>query len=193
MLTKVDGKELERAGPIVLGRRLRTAKLPQAHRVIVYEKGAWVMHMLRGIIGDESFFEMLRMLCERFAGEPVTTEGFRALVSEFMPDGHRDPDLTDFFDQWVYGTGIPRLRVRWDQVSRNGRHHFKMRVSLSEVPEYFPLQVPVEVRTLPDRSVLKVVNLGDGEEAEPVSIVLRNPASSVDVDPQGWLLAEVQR
>ena len=190
LLRKVDGQTVESSGPIVLGQRLRTSKLPEAYRVIVYEKGAWILHMLRGIIGDENFFAMLRQLCERHAGEPVTTEQFRALAASFVPEGHPDATLRDFFDQWVYGTGIPRIAVAWDQTASGGRHRFEMRVTQTGVPEYFPLQVPVEVHTLPGRSLVKTVSVGDGADRSSVSIVLRNPASRVLVDPQASLLAD---
>ena len=191
LLRKVDGKTVESAGPIILGQRLRTSKLPEAYRVIVYEKGAWILHMLRGIIGDEDFFAMLRQLCEEHAGEPVTTEQFRALSARFVPDGYGDPQLLDFFDQWVYGTGVPRLAVEWSQTSGGIRHQFQMRVTQSGVPEYFPLQVPVEVHTLPGRSLVKTVSVGDVADQSSVSIVLRNPASRVVIDPQAWLLADM--
>lgn len=190
LLRKVDGRTVESSGPIILGRRLRTSKLPEAYRVIVYEKGAWILHMLRGIIGDESFFAMLRQLCEQRAGEPVTTEQFQALAARFVPDGYSDAELRDFFDQWVHGTGIPRLAVEWDQTSSGGRHRFEMRITQTGVPEYFPLQVPVEVHTLPGRSLVKTVSVGDSADPSSVSIVLRNPASRVLIDPQASLLAD---
>ena len=193
LLRKVDGQTMESAGPIVLGRRLRTAKLPHAHRVIVYEKGAWIIHMLRGIVGDEAFFAMLRELCARFAEEPVTTDAFRSLVAEFVPEGYRDPELREFFDQWVYGTGIPQLRVRWDQSKREGLYRFRMRVTQSGVADYFPVQVPIEVHTLPGRSLVKTVTVGEDESEVRVPITLRNPASAVEIDPDGWLLAEIHR
>ena len=189
LLRKVDGATVESSGPLVLGRRLRTSKLPEAYRVIVYEKGAWVMHMLRGILGDESFSSMLRQLCERFQEEPVSTELFRELVAEFVPDGYHDPALRDFFDQWVHGTGIPRLSVNWKQTSSGGRHRFRLRLEQTEVSDYFPIQVPIEVHTLPGRSLVKKVIAGTGDEAE-FSVVLRNPASRVVIDPQSWLLAD---
>ncbi len=190
LLRKVDGQTVESAGPIILGHRLRTSKLPEAYRVIVYEKGAWILHMLRGIIGDENFFAMLRQLCEQRAGEPVTTEQFQALAARFVPEGHGDVGLRDFFDQWVHGTGIPRIAVDWDQTASGGRHRFEMRISQTGVPEYFPLQVPVEVHTLPGRSLVRTVSVGDGADPSRVSIVLRNPASRVAIDPQASLLAD---
>ena len=190
LLRKVDGNTVESAGPIILGRRLRTSKLPEAYRVIVYEKGAWILHMLRGIIGTESFFAMLRQLCEQSSGEPVTTEQFQALAARFVPDGYGDAELRDFFDQWVHGTGIPRLAIEWDQTASGGRHRFEMRITQTGVPEYFPLQVPVEVHTLPGRSLIKTVSVGDGADPSSVSIVLQNPASRVLIDPQASLLAD---
>ena len=145
--------------------------------------------MLRGIIGDESFFAMLRQLCEQRAGEPVTTEQFQALAARFVPDGYGDAGLSDFFDQWVHGTGIPALP--WNGISPpvavasiRDEHHPDRRSRV------LPLQVPVEVHTLPGRSLVKTVSLGDGTDPSRVSIVLRNPASRVAIDPQASLLAE---
>lgn len=187
-----DGKTVESAGPVVLGRRLRTSKVPEAYRVIVYEKGAWIMHMLRGVLGDRAFFGMLRTLCESAAGASITTEGFRELAAEYVPEGYRDPELRDFFDEWVYGTGIPKLTAKWSQKARGGRHHFELHLSMSGVDRFFPLQVPVEVHTLPQRSLVKTVTVGDGEDEAGFSVVLRNPASRVVIDPQGSLLAVKQ-
>ncbi len=195
LLRKSGDATVESAGPIVLGRRLRTSKLPSAYRVIVYEKGAWIVHMLRGILGDESFFSMLREMCSRHADEPVTTEGFRALVGEFLPEGYPDGDLRDFFDQWVYGTGIPRYSAEWSQVPRGGQHRFDLRLLQRGVPDYFTASVPVEVHTLPGRSLVKTVVTGDipgGGEDPGFSVVLRNPASRVVIDPEAWLLAETE-
>ena len=189
LLQKSGDETVESAGPVVLGRRLRTSKLPEAYRVIVYEKGAWIVHMLRGILGDESFFAMLRELCQRYTAEPLTTERFRSLAAEFVPAGHHDPQLHDFFDQWVHGTGIPQLAVKWDQEPRGAQHQFRLRLEQTGVPDYFPVSVPIRVHTLPGRSLLKDVIVGDGTDEPGFSVVLRNPASRVVIDPDGWLLA----
>lgn len=189
LLRKSEGGTIESSGPITLGRRLRTSKLPEAYRLIVYEKGAWIVHMLRGILGDDGFFAMLRRLCEEYRHIPVTTERFRLLAAGFVPDGYHDPTLRDFFDQWVHGTGIPRLSVDWKQTSSGGRHRFRLRLDQTRVPDHFSLSVPIEVHTLPGRSLVKHVVAGLDDEAG-FSVVLRNPASRVVIDPDSWLLAE---
>ena len=192
LVRKSGGESVESAGPVVMGRRLRTAKLPEAYRIIVYEKGAWIIHMLRGILGDDRFFALLRALCDQRGSGAVTTESFRALAAEFVPVDYHDPSLRDFFDQWVYGTGLPRLSAEWEQAAQGGRHHFSLRLAQGGVPEYFPVQVAVEVHTLPGRSLVKNVLVGYGGDDEGFSVVLRNPATRVVIDPNGWLLAEKQ-
>jgi len=75
-----------------------------------YSKGAWVLHMLRGEIGDEAFFKVLRAYHERFKGSVASTADFQAVAEEVS-----DQDLDRFFDQWVYGQGMPNLAVNWQQ------------------------------------------------------------------------------
>ncbi len=192
LLRKVGEETVESAGPIVLGRRLRTAQLPEAYRVVVYEKGAWIIHMLRGILGDEPFFGLLRDLCEEYAGKPLTTEGLRTVAARYVADDHHDPELRNFFDQWVYGTGIPQLSVKWSQTPSGGQYRFRLQLDQEGVPDYFPVRVPIEVHTLPGRSLVKTVLAGDGTDDPGFSVVLRNPASRVVIDPEGWLLVETR-
>ena len=112
-----DGETIENTGAIVLGDRLRSSRAPEAMRIIVYEKGAWIMHMLRGVMGNSNFFAFLRSLCEQFRFRSIDTEGFRTLAARFLPKDSPDRDFQDFFDQWVYSTGIPTLNVDFETKS----------------------------------------------------------------------------
>ena len=191
LLRKSEGETVESTGPIVLGRRLRTSRLPDAYRIIVYEKGAWIIHMLRGILGDDGFFRMLRKLCDEYTDDPLTTEKFRLLAAEFVPEDYYDPQLRDFFDQWIRGTGIPRLSADWKQTASGGRREFRLRLDQDQVPDGFTVSVPVEVHTLPGRSLVKTVVSGLDEESA-FTVTLRNPASRVVIDPESWVLADVR-
>lgn len=115
-----DGETIENTGAIVLGDRLRSSRAPEAMRIIVYEKGAWIMHMLRGVMGDSNFFAFLRSLCEKYRFRSTDTESFRTLAAKFLPRDSPDRHLQDFFDQWVYSTGIPTLHVDFE-TKRSGK------------------------------------------------------------------------
>ncbi len=105
-----DGQTDESAGPIVLGGRLENSLQPAGWRNITYGKGTWIIQMLRRRMGDDRFLAMLAEMLKRYERSEITTEQFRLLAAEFMPPKSDDPKLESFFDQWVYGTGIPTLK-----------------------------------------------------------------------------------
>jgi hypothetical protein len=56
---------------------------------------------------------MLSELRRRHEWKPISTEQFRELAAGFLPPKSRDPKLEAFFEQWVYGTGIPTLKLAY--------------------------------------------------------------------------------
>ncbi|HTY58074.1 MAG TPA: M1 family metallopeptidase, partial [Bacteroidota bacterium] len=76
----------------------------------VYAKGAWVLHMLRHVLGDSLFFRSMRAYAAdaRFRYRSATTEGFRSVCESVA-----GKDLGYFFDEWVYGEGYPRYTYGW--------------------------------------------------------------------------------
>jgi hypothetical protein len=142
LLTKdAEGHTLESAGPIVFGLRL-DARSSEAWRSITYEKGAWIMHMLRRRLGDDRFLKMLAELRRRYQFRSITSEEFRALATEFLPPRTRSDAMDIFFDNWVYATGIPALKVH---SSVKG---FKVSGSVTQsgVDNDFSVEVPVEIQ-----------------------------------------------
>ncbi len=86
-----------------------------ANRTIGYNKGAMVFHMLSMELGEEDFFAALRLLNDRYVGRVV---GWSELQDVFEESGNCD--LTNFFTQWVYGSGALTLDVSgvtWDRQS----------------------------------------------------------------------------
>jgi aminopeptidase N len=111
---------VDEAGPIVLGTRLESSIEPKAWRAITYGKGSWIIHMLRGLMGDERFFKMLAELRRKFEHREITTEAFRRFAAGFLPPKSEDPNLEAFFDQWVYNTGIPSYKLSHSAPARRG-------------------------------------------------------------------------
>jgi hypothetical protein len=93
-------------GPISLGYRLGQIKAqPRVFRAIVYNKGAAVLHMLRQLVGDDAFFAALRRF---YVEHKFRTSDTAALRAIFEAESGRS--LARFFDQWVEGTELPRIR-----------------------------------------------------------------------------------
>lgn len=144
------------AGPIALGYRLSTWQDPAAYDIIVYEKGAYVLHMLRMAMQDrskknpdEAFAAALTEYAQTYAGKRAGTHDFQTVIEKHMPkqmDLQGNGSLDWFFRQWVYGTAIPKLDVTADATDiGGGKYHIKATLSQSQVPDDFATIVPLYV------------------------------------------------
>jgi len=163
------GGSLESAGPIIWGYRLESSLAPDAWRTVTYEKGSWIIHMLRRRLGDEKFLSLLRDICSNY--HSISTDQFRELAHKYAP-ASPDPDLKIFFDNWVYGTGIPavKLSYSWRATKLSGT------LAQRDVDDAFSAFVPVEVQT---GSKSDVYWLATGSDPAPFSIALKSPPTKV--------------
>jgi hypothetical protein len=135
-----EGTTVESAGPVTWGARLTHTRAADAWRTITYEKGAWILHMLRRRMGDERFFKMLAELCRRYRFRALTTGDFRGLAQEFMPRGW---EADDFFENWIYGTGIPTLKLAFS-VRGAAPARVSGTIAQSGVDPGFSCEAPIE-------------------------------------------------
>lgn len=149
-----------------------------------YEKGAWVLHMLRGVVGDGPFFAGIRDYYRRYLHAAVLTEDFQAVMEEAA-----GRDLDWFFAQWVYRPGFPTFDVDWRWIPGEGSGG-SVEVAVRQIqPADWPtFRVPVEIAAVgPAGETRRKVEILtrvetfriDGLEAEPTAVVL---------DPDGWVL-----
>ena len=174
-----DGQTAESAGPIVLGSRLESSHSPAAWNSITYGKGSWILHMLRARIGDERFVAMLAELRKRYEWKTISTEQFRQLAAEFLPPGSSDPKLEVFFEQWVYGTGIPALTLSYSVHGRTPAVKLTGKVSQTGVDSEFSVQVPVEIQSSGGRQVRVVRTSGSPVE---FTVALKQAPAKVALD-----------
>jgi len=103
---------------------------------IVYDKAAWVVHMLRYVVGEENFWKILKKYTHDFAYAGVTSQDFQNVCEEVS-----EQSLDWFFDQWVYEAGYPVYQFGW---SYNGGD--KVNVIINQIQEDFPpFKMPVEL------------------------------------------------
>ncbi|NLX11541.1 MAG: hypothetical protein GXY36_17995 [Chloroflexi bacterium] len=79
--------------------------------VASYDKGAWVLHMLRAEIGDAAFFDLLRAYVARFGDRPAGSLDFWQLAEQISGQ-----NLGWFFEQWLLQGGLPRYTLYWTAV-----------------------------------------------------------------------------
>ena len=181
-----NGQTVDSTGPIVLGMRLENSQEPRAWRSITYGKGSWIMQMLRQRMGDERFLSMLAEILKRYDGKTVTTEAFRGLAAEFLPPKSADPKLETFFEQWVYGTGIPTLKLTYTVKGKAPALKLVGTLTQSDVDDDFSALTPVEIQVARGRSITQWV----ASASTPVTftVPLKQPPLKVTLDPHHGVL-----
>jgi hypothetical protein len=181
-----DGEPSESEGPVVQGRRLESSNNPAAWMAVMYGKGTWIIHMLRRRMGDERFLAMLAELRKRYEWKTIDTEQFRALCAEFLPPKSEDPKLEKFFDQWVYGTGVPELKLTYSVKGRPGAYRIAGSLAQSGVSDDFTVRVPVEIQA--GRGAAKIVQVATGEDPATFSAPVPSPYAKAVLDPHWSVL-----
>jgi aminopeptidase N len=151
----------------------------------IYNKGAWVLHMLRREMGDSSFFAMLRGYFQKFKYSNASTEDFRKICEEYS-----GLNFNKFFDQWVYdGVGIIECSYSWN-AAENGKN-YKVEVQLKQIQREYPVyEFPLDIKLVYNnggKSVIKQVRVNSASQ-KFVFEVDEKPDNIV-FDPDNWLLA----
>ena len=152
---------------------------------MMYQKGAWILHMLRERLGEQVYAEGIRTYYAEFINRNAATRDLRRHLEEASGD-----DLEVFFDQWLFQGGIPRLRGEWQQEGDD------VLFALDQVQEAYAFDLEVDVAfRYADGSLSETLPLRLGVEAgEPRGATGRwTPDGEVVemvIDPHTRLLAE---
>ncbi len=159
---------------------------------LLYEKGAWILHMSRRLLGDEAWFRAVRKFATDNAGRVFTVAQLRQALEAGY--GH---SLTKFFQQWVYGTGVPWVK---GAVVSTGGGKAKVRLTQAFVTGEGKAESGETWRTSPSRFELPIDLLlrhSGGERRESVwltepsqdfEIALPGQPTGLVIDPDEWLL-----
>ena len=148
----------------------------------LYEKGGWVLHMLRAELGDVLFFGGVKRYLEKHRGGIVET---RDLMRAMEEESGRS--LEAFFDQWVYRAGYPDLEVEANHDDDRGllTVTVKQKQTVDEVTPLFKLKLALAVHTAKgeERHVLDV-----SEAAQAFTLRIAGAPKRIAVDPDGAIL-----
>jgi len=147
----------------------------------VYNKGSWVLHQLRHVLGDATFFQALLDYRAAYTGRSATTADFRASCEQTS-----GRDLGWFFDQWVMNGGSPTYRHAGRFLTRNGRNYLYLQVTQTQTTPnttIMPLDVVVQTGS---GAVTQAV--WDDERGDQFVIELPAAGSSYALDPDQWVL-----
>jgi len=152
-----------------------------------YQKGGWVLHMLRGVVGDSAFLDGMRRYYDAHRDRAALTADLRSAVEEAS-----GRELEWFFDQWLRRPGHPRLETAWSWRPAGSDRQGAVEIRVRQTQEWPPyrLKLPVRVRTGDGETVDRSVWIPAARESTR-RIRLPSAPAEVAVDPENRILGPV--
>ncbi len=145
-----------------------------------YQKGGWVLHMLRRQLGDSIFHQIIRKYYAAYAGKNADSRDFERVCETVSRK-----DLKQFFDQWLYSPGLPKIDVQWKYNAANKSVGLTIR-QLQKNLSQFPLEIAFWSVSGKLKSETVYVT-GNMQQAE---IKLQEKPARIELDPNTSLLFE---
>ena len=149
-----------------------------------YDKAGWVVHMLRGVLGDSVFFSALKSYAynDSLAYGAVTTEDFHAVCEDVS-----GLDLDVFFSQWIYGERYPQYAVSWTKLDSD-----ELIVTIEQTQNWQNFSMPIQLRVILPNDTLDFTVENSGVAQEYHLGLIGSSSFNVILDPDDWILKEVE-
>ena len=157
----------------------RTAEKEDVTSGITYQKGAWVIHMLRDLIGEKNFKKGIQNYYAKYFNANTTTDEFRAEMEKVS-----GKDLKLFFKQWLYQPINPTINASWTYDASTK----KLQIRLNQAQQFL-YNVPVEIGYYKKGSTTPTIltmNLKDNDQV--FSFPLAAAPEKLELDPRNILL-----
>jgi hypothetical protein len=168
-------------GPVYLGYRLGHIRADErVFRSVIYNKAAMVLHMLRRLVGDEAFFSGVRTFYEQWKFKKAGTDDFRQVMERAS-----GRDLSRFFETWIYGSSIPRIKFGTHLTAETALVRFEQRGD--------PVDVAVTVTIAYTSGTTEEVIIVLADKMTERTLPLRGTVRSINANADNGALVEIER
>jgi aminopeptidase N len=150
-----------------------------------YQKGAWVLHMLRCSLGDEVFFRGIRDYYKKYKNSTATTEDLRVAL-----ENASGRNLKEFFSRWIYGAGHPRYELKWEWKQTKPKEGvLTINLNQTQPEDAFLISVPLEIAT--SNGLLRK-SINPTGKLTTLRLPMSSRPSDLRLDPDNTILKEVR-
>ena len=152
-----------------------------------YNKASWVLHMLRHIVGDNTFFQILK---EYGSNDSLAYNAAATLDFKHICENVSGIELDEFFEQWIFGDYHPNYQLSWWSESEGV---YKIKIDQTQSTGYFTMPIDITLSgsqgPLVIDTTIVINNSGSSQvyELSGLDFIVEN----VVLDPDGWILKEV--
>jgi aminopeptidase N len=150
---------------------------------LVYQKGGWVLHMLRAQLGTDTFWKGIREYYARYRNSNASTDDLRRVMEEVS--GQK---LAWFFDQWLNRDYSPALTGTWtyDPSAR------KVSVDLTQTQSGGVYRLPLDIGLVGDSAGVapSIAKIEMTNATQHFEIPVASPPRDIVLDPNTWILMQ---
>jgi aminopeptidase N len=160
----------------------RSAEKEPVTSGITYQKGAWVLHMLRNLVGDANFKKGIQTYYATYYNANATTDDFRTIMEKTS-----GKDLKVFFKQWLYQPINPTIHATWQYNSVNK----KITIQLEQTQTGdMVFQAPVEIAYYQKgKSTPTIIKINLTKKQQVQSFTVAGKPDKLELDPNNKLLS----
>jgi len=153
-----------------------------------YAKGAVVVHMLRGIVGTDIFYDILKA----YLSDPSLAYGV-AVIEDFQKIAEEVSglDLEYFFEEWLYGENYPHYSIDWEWETTN-EDDYVVVVDINQIentaPQFFIMPIQFKFVTVAGDTTITLMN---DSLNQVFSILLESKPLTFSFDPDNWIMKEI--
>jgi Trp operon repressor len=150
-----------------------------------YVKGSWILHMLRHVVGDVDFFNILKA----YNNSPehkygtATTEGFQDVCEQIS-----GIDLDKFFYQWIYEEYFPEYSYSWNWVQNESGYNINLEIRQEQTNHIFWMPIDVTITTSGGETTFVV---WDSLAMQSFNFPVSSEPTNLELDKNNWVLKQI--
>jgi aminopeptidase N len=146
-----------------------------------YQKGGWVLHMLRHDMGENNFWKGIALYYGTYTSENVLTRDFQRIMERVS-----GRDLTRSFNQWVFAAGHPKISGTWhyDPKAKS------VEVEIEQSQTGFPFQFPLDLGLVSKKGEQELKTVQITSKSQKFTLPSFIVPANLVLDPETWLLFE---
>ncbi len=147
-----------------------------------YQKGAWVLHMLRHEVGDSTFWKGIKAYYRQYRDGNALSQDFQRVMEKSS-----GKNLSAFFKQWLYRPGQPSLNGSWTYDTPGKKLILQLRqIEGNGLPFRFPLEIGLYDT---NNRLIRLEKVEVTQASHTFTFPLPTMPATVKLDPNTWLLA----
>ena len=145
-----------------------------------YQKGGWVLQMLREELGDTLFWKSIRLYYQKFNGKNAATTDLQQIFETVS-----GKNLEQFFKQWLYTSENPSLQINWQYLAESG----KLLITIHQLNETL-FQFPLELNIVNSDGIKSLQRINISQKTTHYTFPIKHKPLLIEADPDCRLLFE---